>query len=212
MAAHGALWDELPAPGHTGADAREAARDVLARPEFHRPGPSLIERVERWVSDAIGRVLDAISGAAGGGLVASLILIGAVVLATVMIVRFSRGVQADAARPAARVITGRGRDAEGWRALAEEAEAHGLWREALRCRYRALVAELAGNGVLEDIPGKTTGEERADIARAVPAASAAFSDATTLFDDVWYGDAHVGRDEAAKLDELARSVLAEVER
>jgi len=66
--------------------------------------------------------------------------------------------------------------------------------------------------VLEDIPGKTTGEERADIARAVPAASAAFSDATTLFDDVWYGDAHVGRDEAAKLDELARSVLAEVER
>ena len=212
MAAHGVLWDELPSPDHTGAEARDAARDVLARPEFHRPGPSIIERVERWVSEAISRVLDAISGAAGGGLIASLILIGAVVLATVMIVRFSRGVQTDAARPAARVVTGRGHSAESWRALAEQAEAQGLWREALRCRYRALVAELAGNGVLEDMPGKTTGEERAEIARAVPTASGAFSDATTLFDDVWYGDAPVGRDQSSKLDALARSVLAEVER
>ena len=128
MATLGVLWDELPSPGHTGAEARRAARDVLARPEFHRPGPSIIERIERWVSDAIGRVLDAISGAAGGGLIASLILIAAVVLATVMVLRFSRGVQTDTARPAARVVTGRGRSAESWRALAEQAEAQGLWR------------------------------------------------------------------------------------
>jgi hypothetical protein len=32
--------------------------------EFHRPGPSIIERIERWVSEAISRVLGAISGVA----------------------------------------------------------------------------------------------------------------------------------------------------
>ena len=74
------------------------------------------------------------------------------------------------------------------------------------------MAELAGNGVLDDLPGKTTGEERADIARAAPTVSGAFSEATTLFDDVWYGDAPVGRDEAARLDALASSVLSEVTR
>jgi len=213
---HAALWgsrrDDLPSPGITGSDARNAARDVLSRPEFHRPGPSIIERIERWVSDAIGRVLDAISGVAGGGLIASVILIAAVALAVMMVLRFSRGVQTDVARPAARVRTGRGRTAEDWDAEAAQHEAAGRWRDALRCRYRALVAELAGNGLLDDVPGKTTGEERAEIRRAAPAASDAFTEATGLFDDAWYGDAPTGPDETGRLRSLSDSVLATVSR
>ncbi len=206
------FWDELPPPAHTGAQARDAARDILSRPEFHRPGPSIIERVERWVSEAISRVLDAISGVAGGGVIASVILIAAVALVVVMLLRFGKGVQADAPRPAARVRTGRGRTAEEWRAEATQHEAAGRWRDALRCRYRALVAELAGNGLLDDVPGKTTGEEREDIARAVPDASPPFADATLLFDEVWYGDAATGPEDAERLRALSESVLEKATR
>ena len=206
------LWDDLPPAGHTGAAARDAARDVLSRAEFHRPGPSIIERIERWVSEAISRVLDAISGVAGGGFVASVILIAAVVLVVVMLLRFGKGVQRDAPTPAARVRTGRGRSADEWRSEAAQHEASGRWRDALRCRYRALVAELARNGLLDDVPGKTTGEERADIARAVPDASPPFSEATALFDDVWYGDAPTGPAETERLRSLSDAVLQKAAR
>ncbi len=108
--------------------------------------------------------------------------------------------------------TARGRTAEEWRAEADQHESAGRWRDALRCRYRALVAELAGNGVLDDLPGKTTGEERADIARTVPEASPPFSEATALFDDAWYGDAPTGRDETDRLRQLSDEVLAEAGR
>ena len=103
--------------------------------------------------------------------------------------------------------TGRGRSADDWRSEAAKHEAAGRWRDALRCRYRALVAELAGNGLLDDVPGKTTGEERADIARAVPEASPPFSEATALFDDVWYGDAPTGPSENERLRSLSDAVL-----
>ena len=164
------------------------------------------------MSEAINRVLEAISGAAGGGLIASLLLIGAVTLVVVMLLRFGKGVQSDAPRPAARVRAGRGRSADDWRGEAAQHEAAGRWRDALRCRYRALVAELAGNGLLDDLPGKTTGEERADIASAAPGASPSFRKATELFDDVWYGDAPAGADDAARFRSLSDRVLAEVER
>ena len=206
------FWDELPPPAHTGSQAKEAAHQVLSRPEFHRPGPSIIERIERWISEGISRVLDAISGVAGGGLVASLILIAAVALVVVMLLRFGKGVQADAPRPAARVRTGRGRTAEEWDVEAAQHEAAGRWRDALRCRYRALVAELAGNGLLEDVPGKTTGEERQDIALAAPDAAPSFADATLLFDEVWYGDAATGPEESRRIRALSASVLEKAAR
>ena len=91
--------DDLPPAGHTGSAARDAAKDVLSRAEFHRPGPPIIERIERWVSEAISRVLDAISGVAGGGFIASVILIAAVVLVVLMLLRFGKGVQREAPTP-----------------------------------------------------------------------------------------------------------------
>jgi hypothetical protein len=124
--------------------------------------------------------------------------------------RFGRGAER---RPRARGAGAPvGRSAEDWRSDAALHEAAGRWRDALRCRYRALVAELAGNGLLDDLPGKTTGEERADISIAAPAASPSFSEATELFDDVWYGDAPTGPDDAARFRSLSDRVLAEAER
>ena len=203
------IWADLPTPDRTAGQAQDAAQEVLSRPEFHRPGPSIIERIEEWVSDTLNRVLEAFSGVAGGGVIAVVILVAAAALLVVMLVRFGRGVQRDPAVPAARVRTGRGRTAEEWRAEAAAHEAQGQWRAALRCRYRALVAELAGRGVLDDLPGKTTGEERAEVADAIPAAGTQFGEATALFDDAWYGDAPTGPAEAARLKDLSAAVLDE---
>ena len=144
----GVIWDDLPPADRTAAQAQDAAQDVLSRPEFHRPGPSIIERIERWISDGHQpsarsdqrrrrwrRHRQRRSSSPPSALV------------VVMLLRFGQG-RADAMPgvPAARVRTGRGRTADDWRSEAAQLEAAGRWRAALRCRYRALVAELAGNG------------------------------------------------------------------
>jgi Domain of unknown function (DUF4129) len=80
-----------------------------------------------------------------------------------------------------------------WRGEAEEHLAAGRYREALRCRYRALVGDLARRGLLDEIPGRTTGEERTQLAELAPESSPSFDRATAMFDRVWYGAAPVSR-------------------
>jgi hypothetical protein len=91
------------------------------------------------------------------------------------------------------VIIDRSREPRSWR---EEADAHaaaGRIRDALRCRYRALVGDLARRGLLDEIPGRTTGEERDQLVVSAPEAADRFDAAADLFDDAWYGDAPVDR-------------------
>jgi hypothetical protein len=77
----------------------------------------------------------------------------------------------------------------------------------LRCRYRALVADLATRGVLEEKPGRTAGEYRAELRGTVPAASQSFAGATALFERAWYGGRPAGADDAERFRELEASVL-----
>ena len=42
------------------------------------------------------------------------------------------------------------------------------FRDAIRCRYRALVGDLARRGMIDEIPGRTSGEERVQMAAAAP--------------------------------------------
>jgi hypothetical protein len=99
-----------------------------------------------------------------------------------------------------------------WRADAEAAERAGQWRQALRCRYRALVAELADRGLVEEVAGRTAGEYRAEVAGAAPAVAAPFAGATELFERAWYGEAPTGQDEAARFRGLSDEVLSGVGR
>ena len=97
-----------------------------------------------------------------------------------------------------------------WSAEVDRAEAEGRLRDALRARYRVLIGRLAGAGVIPDLVGRTAGELVADVRAAAPAAHPAFSAATTLFEEAWYGHAPTGPAErdrfAAAADEaLARS-------
>lgn len=101
----------------------------------------------------------------------------------------------------AAVAIDRSREPTNWRAEAEEHRRAGRYRDALRCRYRALVGDLARRGLIDEIPGRTTGEERTQLRNVQPVADAPFTSAADLFDEAWYG--HVAVD--AQDDELFQS-------
>ena len=108
------------------------------------------------------------------------------------------------------VVIDRSREPRGWR---EEADAHrsaGRYRDALRCRYRALVGDLARRGLLDEIPGRTTGEERSELRTSAPSAVPSFSEAVDLFDAAWYGRLEVRPTDDDRFQQLDREALAQV--
>jgi hypothetical protein len=185
---------------------REVVREVLSRPEFRPPERSLIERVYDWVLELIGRLLAALGGSGAGGVVGLVLLALVLVGVGILVARFSRGLtpspEVVAAAPA-----GRRRSAAEWRAEAEAHERAGAWREAVRSRYRALVADLASRGLVEEVPGRTAGEYRREVGRALPAAATDFAGATELFEVAWYGRSGTGARDAAHLRDLSDRVL-----
>ena len=188
-------------------EIRRAAREILARHEFRRPPRSPVQVVLDW----IGRQLEKIfSWAPGGGTGTDIVgfLVAAVAVAAIvlLLVRFARGVQRD---PGTDVPFDAdvGRAATDWQAEAAAHEAAGEWREALRCRYRAMVADLAARGVVDEVPGRTAGEYRTAVSRAAPSAAPDFSGATELFERAWYGGKPTGPDDSLRFRELSDRVL-----
>lgn len=105
------------------------------------------------------------------------------------------------------VVIDRSREPTGWREEAEHHRAAGRIREALRCRYRALVGDLARRGLLDEIPGRTTGEERNELRVSAPNAVASFNQAADLFDAAWYGHIAVRVDDDDRFQQFERDVL-----
>ena len=99
-----------------------------------------------------------------------------------------------------------GRPFTAWDAEADRLEGEGRWREALRCRYRSLIARLAGAGVVDEIPGRTAGEYRTLVGGARPQVGEPFAGATDLFERAWYGDEATGPDESSDFRSLADRV------
>jgi hypothetical protein len=202
---------ELGTPQRSPGEVRDAIGEVLARREFRRPSPGLVQRLRQAVVDLVERALGALLGGGRGTLVAWAILAVALLAIVFVAVRFSRGVTRDPGRALPPVLVPRRGPAE-WRADAEAAERAGQWRLALRARYRALVADLADRGLVEEVAGRTSGEYRAEVAGAAPAVAAPFAGATELFERAWYGDRPTGEDESTRFRRLADEVLAGVGR
>jgi uncharacterized protein DUF4129 len=206
----GAAWAQeqggLRVPVRDPRQVREVTREVLSRPEFRVPERSLMERMIDWVLEMIGRLLAALGGSGAGGIV-GLVLLGLILVGVgVLAARFSRGLTSSP-EVAAAVPGGRLRSAAEWRAEAEAHERAGAWREAVRSRYRALVADLALRGVVEEVPGRTAGEYRREVGQALPDAAGDFAGATELFEVAWYGRAGTGAQQAARLRDLSDRVL-----
>lgn len=106
------------------------------------------------------------------------------------------------------VAVDRSREPTNWRTEAEQHRLAGRHRDALRCRYRALVGDLARRGLIDEIPGRTTGEERVQLGSVTPAASAQFNSVADLFDGAWYGHCDVGVADDDHFQTLERDVLA----
>jgi hypothetical protein len=201
--AHGA---DLPVPQRSPEEVKRTVRDVLQRPEYRRDSPTIIERARRWVRDQLSRLLTSLFRGDRGTVLAWAILGGLSVLVLVLSLRFARGVTPDPSRSITASVSVRWTAAD-WRADAETHERAGEWRLALRARYRALVAELAARGVVDEIPGRTAGEYRVEVTETAPRVGPEFAGATELFERAWYGNRPTGADEAARFRALEQRVL-----
>jgi len=198
---------DLPVPQRDPGEVRRAVREVLTRPEFRRAASTSVPgRVRDWVAEHALALLARIVGTARGSPLALVLFVVLVAGVAVLVWRFSRGLSRDPEVAAALAALPRRSGAE-WRVEAEAHELAGEWRQAVRCRYRALVADLAGRGLVEEIPGRTAGEYRGEVGSAAPAAAAEFAGVTEVFERAWYGHHPTGPDDAARLRDLAARVL-----
>ena len=194
---------DLPHPTRDGRHVAAVVHRILGGVPYRRPAKPWLERLRDSVLDHIVRLLAAVTGPGLGAWIVFALLAAAIAF---LAWRFGRGLTVDPSRsmaPAEDEV----RPAAAWRIEAEAHERDGEWRLALRCRYRALVADLAGRGVLEEVPGRTAGEYRLELSGALPPAAPPFAGATELFERAWYGDAPTGATDAGRFRDLADRVL-----
>lgn len=202
-----AVAEVLPPPVVDGETARQAVADVLGRPEYGGLEPSWWDRVVDALAQGLGRVVDALTGTATGSAIGWIIL--AVLAVGVLLLgrRAVRGLRREGSMGVA-TAGDVGRSPEEWLADADVHEADGRWRDAVRCRYRALVAALARAAVLEEVPGRTAGEYLTAVGASLPGAAPSFARVTAVFERAWYGAAEVGADDVAAIREAGRASLA----
>jgi hypothetical protein len=201
----------LPVPATDPSEVGRRADEILARPEFQPDPTGLVERGFEALGDAVGGLLDALFTGGGSSLVAWAILVLVGGLTAFLVIRLGRTVQRSPQQEVG-AASSTARPPSDWLAEAERLEAIGAWRDGLRCRYRALVGDLIDRRLVVDVPGRTAGEYRRDVAEAAPAASGEFAGATELFERAWYGDRSTGADESARFRALADRVLDEAAR
>ncbi len=99
------------------------------------------------------------------------------------------------------------RPPDRWRRAAEEHRAAGRFRDAVRCDYRALVGDLARAGAVDEIPGRTSGEERAQLAALASEVSHNFDEAADIFDKAWFTNGEVTAHDHTRFVAASRAVL-----
>jgi hypothetical protein len=205
--------EELPPPAASPDDIRRAADEIMARAEFRQPPQSLYERAQEWLADRLDDLIRALFEGGRSSIFAWLaiaVIVGVIAFLVYRIVSsMARNPDAEADLS---VVTERRRPATDWEREAETHAAAGRWRDALRCRYRALVARLATMGAVDEVPGRTAGEYRVELRRTRPDAAPAFGSATDLFERAWYGHRPMGADEEAAFRDLANEVVEESRR
>jgi len=205
----GLRFEPLPVPEGSADQARRAAEDVLAQAEFKRPPKTWVERAQEWLADNVSRLLQRLFEGGAGTMAAWLVLFVVVGLLGYFVSKLVRSVQADPGLRMLATVEVR-MSADEWRALAERHERAGDWKEAIRCRFRALVGDLVDRGALREVPGRTAGEYRRELRESAPAAAPAFSDAAQLFEAAWYGDASTGPAENEAFRQAASRAISGV--
>ncbi|HEX2028338.1 MAG TPA: DUF4129 domain-containing protein [Nitriliruptorales bacterium] len=199
----------LPEPRIDAGHVEEVTRRVLEQPHFRRPAPSLGQRIRNEALEFLAEMLGRLLTSGASSVIAWLVVALAVAAVVALVVHHTRRITTDPTVAVPDTAPPR-RSGAQWRADAERHAAAGRWRDAVRCRYRALLADLAERGLVEDTAGRTAGEYAAELGGAAPAAAGDFAAATELFEQVWYGGAPAGSAEGERLDALTGRVLAGV--
>lgn len=184
--------------------------EILSRNEFRPRGKSLLERFSDWLGDILDRVLDPIAAPSVGStsVLDWLVVAFLAAMVVVVVVRLTRTVRSGTgARRVDRPAPARTRSARAWLQEAEAHEREGAWRQALRCRYRELLATLVERRVVTDIEGRTSGEYRSEACARLPHIAEPFADATELFEAAWYGNEVIGPNDTVRFRALADRVL-----
>ncbi len=183
---------QLPVPNVDQDAAERAARSVLGDRKYieaARP-PSLRERFFDWVGEQITELLQALSSGGGRGVIAWIIVAAFLAIIAFLLVRLLGSVDpVRKVRPSPEIDVSlfADRTSAEWLHEAEQAERAGQWREGLRCRHRALVADLIDHDVIDRRPGRTAAEIGRLAGARLPEAVADLDQATRIFEDVWYG-------------------------
>lgn len=197
-------------PGADPTAAREAAREILGRPEYAEPEPSVVERAGEWVLDRIGSFFGTLTGGGPGSIIGWMVVAALVGGATWLLVRAlqvpDRGRRVGG--PELRYGTETRLDRAGWLAEADRLEAAGDRRGALRCRYQALVATVVADRLVDDVPGRTAGEYRRLLAERLPDLAGDVHALTGTFEEAWYGGAAVGPDDLRRFEQRCARVEA----
>lgn len=107
-------------------------------------------------------------------------------------------------------IIDHGSPPDRWRRSAAEHRDAGRFRDAVRCEYRALVGDLARAGFVDEIPGRTSGEERLQVADLAPPVAGDFDVAAGLFDSAWFNDDDVLAEHDQRFVDASNAVLGMV--
>lgn len=196
LAGHGAwAW---PQPTLDADRVGRTVDDILRDPAFTASQETWLTRlrddIRQWFLERLAAVFDS-----GAGTVLAWALVAlAVVIGLLVVARLVRGVRRGGASddgPAPVRITRRA--ASDWLADARAARAAGDRAEAVRCGYRAVVAGLAMEGAVEEVPGRTVGEYRAQVDRHRPERATDFGRASEVFERVWYARRPASDDDVA---------------
>lgn len=196
----------IPEPQAGPQEMRDAADRILDGDEFVIGEPSLIERVQNWFGDRIADLLDSVSSGTGPlGVVVLIAVVGVVIW---LVVRFGASVRVDPG-PGEIGRVDPAMSADDWRAEAVRQEAAGELKLAVRSLYRALVADLVAQGVLDEVAGRTTGEHRLQVRARKPSGAEAFDRASGVFDHAWYADEELSTTDLAGFREQAGAAVSD---
>ncbi|GAB2772483.1 DUF4129 domain-containing protein [Streptomyces chlorus] len=181
--------------------AREAARRELSKQRYHENDPSWFQRALDAFWEWVGKLFDAASTAAPGG-VLGLIVIAAAVLAVLGALWWRLGTPRRRPASAPVLFADRPRSAAEHRAAAEAHAVQGHWNQAVQERMRAVVRSLEERALLDIHPGRTADEAAAEAGRALPAHTGRLHTAARNFDDVTYGGRTATEESYRQITEL----------
>lgn len=189
-------WQGEPGGSVDPDEARRTAEEILARPEYREPQPTVLDRALEAITDFLGRSFAALTGG-GAGSAIGLVVTGLVLALAVWLLRraLRSSWRRSSGRAAPAVVQGTSMpdDPAVWDVEADRLDAGGDHRGALRCRYQALVASLAQAGAVGDPTARTPGEIQRELAGRRPELDPLLQSVTERFEAAWYGGAPVDR-------------------